>query len=78
MEYEYVCQRNKDIAYGELLCIMQLFVSSTFIQTHTRACAPASTHRDSYHHTRRETGLLIPLTPALSVSFKHTKSQKYI
>lgn len=46
--------------------------------THMSARTPASTHRDSYHHTRRETGLLIPLTPALSVSFKHTKSHKYI
>lgn len=37
MEYEYVCWRSKDIAYGEPLCIMQLFLSHlhSFRHTHT-------------------------------------------
>jgi len=36
-EYEYVCWRSKDIAYGEPQCIMQLFLShlDSFRHTHT-------------------------------------------
>lgn len=45
MEYEYVCCRGKDIAYGEPLCIMQLFVShlDSFRNTYTYARAHTQT-----------------------------------
>lgn len=68
MEYEYVCQRSKDIAYGELLCIMQLFVSSTFIQTHTHTRVCASTHQDSIPSHAQRNRTINPSHSALSVS----------
>lgn len=69
MEYEYVCQRSKDIAYGELLCIMQLFVS-TFIQTHART--PDSTEINTITRTEDYKSM------SLSTLFLNTKSRKCI
>lgn len=64
MLYEYVCQRSKDIAYGEQLCIMQLFPSHLHSFRHTqriirsraeknRAINPSPSRSHSPSNTRK-------------------------
>lgn len=71
MEYEYVCRRSKDIAYGEPLCIMQHFLSHlhSFRHTHTH-------NTDSHRYVHRKKRA-INCSPSRS-SHKHIWDCTYV